>query len=130
MVELSRYIENGEVKRGVLTQDIKNRRLSHSELEELIKNPEISSSFFGKEVDEKKPEAEWDEAYLRRLSYASVSEVFNADYLLYLEKVAAKVSKVNSQSSRKLFGNIAVAVAVIAVVIAGVTIVIALLTKN
>lgn len=126
MVELSRYIENEEVKRGVITQDIKNRRLSRAELEELINNPEISSSFFGKEVDAKKPEAEWDEAYLRRLSYASIGEVFNADYLLYLEKVADKVSKAKNRSSKKLFERIAVIVAVIAVI----TIVIALLTKN
>lgn len=126
MVELSRYIENGEVKRGVITQDIKNRRLSHTELEELINNAKISSSFFGKEVDKKKPETEWDEAYLRRLSYASVGEVFNADYLLYLDRVADRVSKAKNQSSKKLFERIAVAVAVIAVV----AIVIAVLSKN
>ena len=126
MIELNRYIENGEVKRGVIAQDIKNRRFSHVELEELINNPEISSSFFGKEVDEKKPESEWDEAYLRRLSYASVGEVFNADYLLYLDKVADKVSKAKSRSSKKRFESVAVAVAVIA----AVAIVIALLTKN
>lgn len=126
MVELSRYIENGKVKRGVITQDIKNQRLSHAELEELINNPEISSSFFGKEVDGKKPETEWDEAYLRRLSYASIGEVFNAEYLLYLEKVADKVSKAKNRPSKKLFERIAVAVAVIAVI----AIVIALLTKN
>lgn len=126
MVELSRYIENGKVKRGVITQDIKNQRLSHAELEELINNPEISSSFFGKEVDSKKPETEWDEAYLRRLSYASIGEVFNAEYLLYLEKVADKVSKAKNRPSKKLFERIAVAVAVIAVI----AIVIALLTKN
>ncbi len=129
MIELNRYIENGEVKRGVIVQDIKNRRLSHIELKELISNPDISRSFFGKEVDEKKPEADWDEAYLRRLSYACVSEVFNADYLLYLDKVADKVSKAKSRSGKKLFERIAVAVAVVAV-IAVVAVVIALLTRR
>lgn len=96
MVELSRYIENGEVKRGVITQDIKNRRLSHTELEELINNTKISSSFFGKEVDKKKPETEWDEAYLRRLSYASVimtKEIYRKGDRVDIEKLRSAVVK-------------------------------------
>ena len=93
MSDISKYLNNnGDVNRAKLTQDIKNRMISHDELEEILTNPEITASFFGSQINwKRKNRADWNDDYLQNLTFASVSEVFNEDYLRHLEEVAQYV---------------------------------------
>ena len=85
------YLENGHVKRGSISQHIKLKKISRSELEILINDPRINRGFIGEKFQNKKPRAEWDQKYLDSLVYEAVAGAFNADYLRYLFEVAQYV---------------------------------------
>ena len=86
------YIVNGEVARDKIAMDIKYRKLDKSSIEQLCRDPKITSAFRGSGYADKRPKREWNKDYLDRLSYAVVGESFNRDYLLYLDEVADFVS--------------------------------------
>ncbi len=122
MVDKQRYFDGNRVKREIIVQDIRYRRLSHDDLLLVISDPEISAAFYGKFFEDKIPKNQWDEEYLEKLSYAVVSESFNKDYLLYLEEVAGSVSA-QKNNSKIVIGGIVLTAAVIAVVVVTVSII-------
>lgn len=87
------YIVNGEVARDKIAMDIKYRKLDKTGIEQLCRDPKITTAFRGTGYADKRPKREWNKDYLGRLSYAVVGESFNRDYLLYLDEVADFVSK-------------------------------------
>lgn len=87
------YITNGKVARDKIAMDIKYRKISRDEIEELCKDQRITASFIGSSYSDKRPKQEWNKEYLGRLSCAVVGEAFNREYLLYLDEVAGFVSK-------------------------------------
>ena len=97
MINKEKYFENGKLKRESIAMDIKYHRISHEDLLALIEDPDISREFYGDSYADKIPQVEWNEQYLDKLSYAVVSEAFNKDYLLYLEKVAKYVREKKSK---------------------------------
>ena len=113
----SRYIKGGTVDRERIALDVRDGRISHAELESLVSDPIISKAFFGVNYSNKRPQSEWNEDYLRRLSYAVVSDAFNADYLFYLEKVASAVRKNKTSRENSGVSKGVIAVAAIAAII-------------
>ncbi len=128
MTDIHCYLNaNGGVNRAKLTQDIKNGKLTLAEVESVIKDPTISASFFGGDYDKKRENSkDWDEDYLNHLVLASVSEVFNEDYLIHLAKVSNYVE--TSRGKRKQLPVGGVVAAVIAVI--GIIVIIAVLSKK
>ena len=119
---IDKYIINGDVKCSLIAMDIKRRILKREDIEILVNNTQINSAFFGNTYNDKKPKQFWDKSYLDLLSYASVAESFNRDYLLYLDEVAEYVNKSASKYSfvkKGLFGLIVIAVVIIIVIIIG-----------
>lgn len=118
----SRYIKDGTVDREKIALDVRDGRISHAELETLVSDPSITKAFFGVTCSNKRPQSEWNEDYLRQLSYAVVSDAFNADYLFYLEKVASTVrnNKAGRTNSGVNKGVIAVIATIVVVVIAAI----------
>lgn len=92
MVDVKKYIIDGEVKRDRIVADIKRRRISAVEITELDKNEKIRSAYFGGEYIYKKSKDKWNGDYLDRLSLVSVSEAFNKEYMLFLNEVAEFVA--------------------------------------
>ncbi|MCD8363749.1 MAG: hypothetical protein LUC98_12480 [Lachnospiraceae bacterium] len=123
MLDVSKYIVDGKVDRAHIVFDIRDCRLSESEIRELAKNPDIQDSFFGGEFGGKKPRDQWDKKYLENIVCAAVGESFNEEYLLYLNEVARYVNrsqKKNSFNNSKLY--VAVGIAVFAVIVVGVVV--------
>lgn len=116
MLDWKRYIDEGRVKRSQISLDVRNQKISHDDLLELIADPQISQAFFGSELRGKKPESEWDKNYLNLISYASVGEVFNAEYLLYLENVANKVNAARKRKRALLGAAVIIAIIIITVI--------------
>ena len=118
----SRYIKDGTVDRERIALDVRDGRISHAELETLVSDPSIKKAFFGVSCSNKRPQSEWNEDYLRQLSYSVVSDAFNADYLFYLEKVAStvrnnKAGRANSGVNKGVITAIAIAVVVIVAIV-------------
>ena len=118
MVDLSRYIVEGSVKRDRIVADIKRGRLSATDIKELDKNAEIRDSYFGDTLS-LKDKSLWDEKYLDELALASVGETYNRDYLLKLCEVADYIIKKNVDKENKekiikmgIFGMVIVAIIV------------------
>lgn len=100
MVDVQKYIVNGKIARQRIAMDIKYRNISRADIEMLAKDPAVKKEFFGEEKDIGKcPKDQWDKDYLDMLSYAAVSEVFNKEYMLYLNEVAEVVSEKEKKSS-------------------------------
>lgn len=115
MSDLSRYIKNGRVEREAISMDIKNGDIGEADLNAIINNPDVKTTFIGKEFKNKKPLSIWSKDYLDELSYAVVSESFNADYLRYLYDVAKYVN--DSKKKKSKISYIVAAVIIIAVII-------------
>lgn len=93
MVDVQRYISDGEVKREKIVMDIKYRRITAEDLKSIVREPEVQAAFFGPEVRERAPKSQWTQQYLSELACAAAAECFNAGYLSYLEEVAEYVSR-------------------------------------
>lgn len=100
MVDLSRYIVDGNVKRDKIVADVKRGRLSVADIKELDQNADISGSYFGEAIS-LKDKSLWDDKYLDELALASVGEVYNKDYLLKLKEVADYIISKNTEKERK-----------------------------
>lgn len=106
MIDVQNYIVDGKVATDKIVLDIKYRSISRPEIEELADNPMIKKSFFGKESDiEKLPKEQWDRKYLDLLSYEAIAEVFNKEYMLYLNEVAEFINQKEKKSSRFYFSG-------------------------
>lgn len=112
----SRYIKDGTVDREKIALDVRYGRISHVELENLVSDPSIKKAFFGVSCSNKRPQGEWNEDYLRQLSYSVVSDAFNADYLFYLEKVANTVKNNKVSRSKSKISKDVIVVVVFAIV--------------
>lgn len=111
-----RYFDRGKVKREVIAMDIRYGRISHADLMDIIHDPDISAEFYSSNFEKKIPKEKWDEKYLEKLSYAVVSESFNKDYLLYLERVANTISK-KKNYPKVMIGAVVLVVAVVVLIV-------------
>lgn len=109
-----KYIVDGRVARDKIVMDIKYCRISRQEILNLCEDKDVQAVYIGRDYPDKKPKREWNKDYLGLLSYASVAESFNKDYLLYLNEVAQYVAKAK-------YKKIVVAgIIIILVIVAGV----------
>lgn len=104
-MRIENYLENERVKRGSISQHIKLKKISCSELETLINDPRIKRGFVGEKFQNKKPQADWTREYLDALVYEAVAGAFNADYLRYLFEVAQYVNSQTSDDSGSVGKN-------------------------
>lgn len=102
MVDIKNYIVDGVVKRDKIVADIKKGKLSKNDIYELSKDEKIRASYFGKNILKKCDKKDWNKKYLDELSLASVSEVFNGEYLLLLNEVAEYVNAVEEKKERSV----------------------------
>lgn len=91
MADLSRYIEDGDVKRVRIANDIAAGKFTREFLSELLRHLAAKNVYFSHVKLERKPESEWTKEYLGLLSNAAVAENFNEEYLRYLFDVAQYV---------------------------------------
>ena len=124
MIDVNRYIADGKVLRSKIARDIKYGVITKAELDALISDKLISSSFRGNEYNSKKPRSEWNKEYLEELSYAAIAESFNADYLNYLFEVATYVN--NSKKPKTIKPVLWIALGILIVI----AIIIIILTHN
>ena len=94
-MDINNYIKDKSVKRLVVANDIASLKINKSDIgeicdkfTELEQNGELDSVFIGDFFIEKLDKSEWNKEYLGSLKNKSVSEVFNKDYLIYLNDVA------------------------------------------
>ena len=99
LYNIDKYMNNGRVVRNKIAEDVKNGQLTHSDLLELMNNPNIRASFSGGQYTDKIPKSKWTKEYLDKLSLVAISEAFNEDYLLYLDEVAHYVTT-NGKNSK------------------------------
>jgi hypothetical protein len=111
----SEYIVNGRVSRNKIAWDVKNRKLNRPAIERLLSDPMTSSAFIGSGFNNKRSKREWDKAYLEKLTYSSVAECFNPEYLYYLDEVADFVSK--AKIKKIVIGVIVIVLVIIAGVV-------------
>lgn len=88
MMDVKKYIVDGELKRDKIVADIKRGRISTSDIMELDRMQEVREAYFGDGYDYKVDKDKWNASYLDKLALVSVSETFNKEYMLYLNEVA------------------------------------------
>lgn len=89
----SDYINNeGYVIRTKIARDVRDLKLTKSDIENLSADPNINKSFWGDGYKNKLPKENWNKDYLETLTAAALDECFNKEYLLYLYEVAQYVS--------------------------------------
>ncbi|MDU6340443.1 MAG: hypothetical protein E6583_03845 [Clostridium sp.] len=115
MIDINQYLDNGTIEREKIVNDIKIRKLSHNDIEELVSNQKVQDAFIGDTYQDKVDKKKWTEEYLNELSCAVVGESFNSDYLFYLEEVAEHVFKKHNYKMR--FYNIILFVLVLILLI-------------
>lgn len=87
------FLRDGEFYRSAVVTEIRARKLSRTEIEQIAAEPEIQAEFFGELAPYMRPQKEWDESYMDVLSCVATAECFNKEYLLYLDEVVDYVSK-------------------------------------
>ena len=118
MLNIETYIQGGSIKREKIALDIKRGVITKDDIKLLVSNAKIKESFFGNSANVKADRSEWTKEYLDKLSYASVADCFNEDYLYYLSDVANYVRTTKkSKSSPKLLICISAAVIVVVAII-------------
>ena len=100
MSAVSKYIVDGRVQREAIAMDIKNGKLSQSELDEILEDETIQAAYIGSDFIDEIPQIQWNHAYLKELSLAVVSEAFNRAYLSYLFKVSSYVHEKENTEQR------------------------------
>lgn len=121
MLDKSRYIVDGKVKRDRIVADIKRGRIDKNDIMELDKIPEVREEYFESEKLRKIDKSSWNNKYLDELSLVSVSESFGKEYLLYLSDVAEYViaSEKKKESTNKLIkGLVIIAVIILLIILA------------
>ena len=101
MADLSRYIEDGDVKRVRIANDIAAGKFTQEFLSELLRYLAVKNVYFSHVKLERKPESEWTKEYLGLLSNAAVAENFNEEYLRYLFEVAQYVHQRGQNNPQK-----------------------------
>ena len=119
MFNIETYIQDGTVKREKIALDIKRGVITKDDIKDLVSNAKIKESFFGNSSNVKANRSEWTKDYLDKLSYASVADCFNEDYLYYLSDVADYVrpSKKSKNSPKLLIGISAAVIVVVAIIV-------------
>lgn len=102
MSAVSKYIVDGRVQRESIAMDIKNGKLSQSELDEILADGTIQAAYIGSDFTDETPQTQWDRAYLEQLTLAVVSEAFNRAYLSYLFKVSSYVHEKENTGKQPL----------------------------
>lgn len=92
MFDMQDYINDGKVVREKIALDVRFRRLTGKKLKEVLDHPLVQNSFEGSDYYEKVSKKCWSSQYLDELSYTSMADNFNEDYLLYLDEVAGFVA--------------------------------------
>lgn len=121
MLDKSRYIVDGKVKRDRIVADIKRGRIDKNDIMELDKIPEVREEYFEGEKLRKIDKSSWNNKYLDELSLVSVSESFGKEYLLYLSDVAEYVitSEKKKENTNKLIkGLLIIAVIMLLIILA------------
>ena len=95
-----KYIVDGRVQRESIAMDIKNGKLSQSELDEILADGTIQAAYIGSDFTDEIPQTQWNHEYLKKLSFAVVSEEFNHSYLSYLFKVSSYVHEKENTEQR------------------------------
>lgn len=93
------YIHEGQIARNRIALDVRRRKLTGDRLEAVLCDSRIMAAFIGTSFEKKRPQEEWDESYLEQLSYMVIAESFNAEYLRYLDEVAAYVAQRSASSA-------------------------------
>lgn len=97
-----KYIVDGRVQRESIAMDIKNGKLSQSELDEILADETIRAAYIGSDFTDEIPQTQWNHEYLKKLSFAVVSEAFNHSYLSYLFKVSSYVHEKENTGKQTL----------------------------
>lgn len=119
MLDKSRYIVDGKVKRDRIVADIKRGRIDKNDILELDKIPEVREEYFeGKKLN-KIDKSSWNNKYLDELSLVSVSESFGKEYLLYLRDVAEYViaCEEKKESTNKLIKGLLIGAVIVLLII-------------
>ena len=119
MLNIETYIQDGTVKREKIALDIKRGIITKDDIKALVSNAKIRESFFGNSTNVKANRSEWTKDYLDKLSYASIADCFNEDYLYHLFDVADHVrhSKKSKNSTKLFIGISAVVIVVVAIIV-------------
>lgn len=131
MFDMNNYIVDGKVKREKIVADIKRGRINRNDILELDKNPMVRNEYFESKKLRKAEKSSWTKKYLDELSLMSVSELFDKEYLLYLNDVAEYIianEKKKEQTDKMVKGVVIGIVIIVIIVIA--TIIIASKTKK
>lgn len=122
MIDLKRYVVDGDVKRDRIVADITRGRIQKADIIELDRNPTISEAYFGEDSFIKQDKSTWSDKYLDELSLVAVSEAFGKEYLLYLNEVAKFVIENDNKREKRnkiikgiILGGIVVVLIVIAI---------------
>lgn len=97
MYNLEDYFDDGHISRIKVASDVKSRKLTKEDLDNMITEPAVKSVFIGNQFNNKVEKEKWTKEYLEKLSNMAIGESFNKEYLFYLDEVAQYVnSKKNS----------------------------------
>ena len=109
MADYSKYFSNGRVERSKIAIDVADGRIDPADI---CRDKVIREAFIGDKFNRKKPKSLWNKDYLNELTYMSVAECFNEDYLKYLYEVGTTVKRKKSKIIIAVAG-ITLAVAII-----------------
>ncbi len=90
--KMKNYIISGRIAREEIASDICDGTLTREDVNRLIGDPRIKSSFIGSSFEKKIDKKGWNKEYLNRLPNYAIAESFNEDYLYYLLDVREYVS--------------------------------------
>lgn len=121
---IDKYVDGNKINRVMVALDIKNGRISKSELDSMlnefdvrVRNGDIENPYIGDVYSGKRKKTEWNETYLDFLvAEMSSSEAFNRQNLVFLCEVAAYV---HGATKRLLLKVLAVFVGLSATFFAG-----------
>ena len=117
MINCDDYITDGVVERERIALDIKRGLISNDDITTIIHDDRINKSFIGTDFKKKKPQSDWNQEYLDRLSYCAIAEAFNEDYLRNLYEVSRKVNNSKNNKPFIIGGVIILLTALISIII-------------
>lgn len=117
MIEIEKYINDGEVQRSRIALDVADGSISISEIHELCSDQRVVDAFIGTSYNKKQPKETWNSLYLDQIICAAAAESFNQDYLLYLAEVGAYIRSGTSTSKKKMIVGVVAVIAFVVVII-------------
>lgn len=121
-MDITRYIDDGKVKRDRIVADIKRGRITKDDVRKLVNEPDIQETFFGNGFNKKTKQSDWNSEYLDELALVSVSETFDKEYLLFLSDVAAYLIDQEKKVDKKKKKTQLIVICIVILVIIGVLI--------